>query len=60
MTRNDWNSLYSETGLGDVEVWELEVFLVYRKLLMGRTAWDRFVGDIGELCDVASGSDQLH
>jgi len=52
--------LYSETGLGDVEVWELEVLLVYRKLLMGRTAWDRFVGDIGELCDVASASDQLH
>ena len=54
MTKNDWNSLYSETGLGDVEVWELEVLLVYRKLLMGRTAWDRFVGDIGELCDLAS------
>ena len=58
MTKNDWNSLYSETGLGDVEVWELEVLLVYRKLLIGRTAWDRFVDDIGELCDVASG--QLH
>ena len=60
MTKNDWNSLYNETGLGDVEVWELEVLLVYRKLLMSRTAWDRFVGDIGELCDLASASDQLH
>ena len=54
MTKNEWNSLYSETGLGDVEVWELEVLLVYRKLLMGRTAWDRFVGDIDKLCDLAS------
>ena len=60
MTKNDWNSLYNETGLGHVEVWELEVLLVYRKLLMGRTAWDRFVSDIGELCDLASVSNQLH
>ena len=60
MTKSDWNSLYNETGLGNVEVWELEALLAYRKPLMGRTAWDTFISNLCELSDLPSDANQLH